>query len=246
MSHQTTATHVSLLVHAVFFFVAVGLGQHAVPLRPPVAIDFSILSTGGSMEVQQEKISSPPAKKKDVAEPKKISPKAVARKVRPKPVQREKTSVPPREKDARSEALPVAAQPRPSTGKEVLPDAGQTAATATVASGPAAASPPAKGGRGGLYAVGQLDAPLAVVSKTPPAYPPAAKRRNIEGWIKVKFVVDEQGRVDHVSVLDAEPEGVFEQSVLRSIGGWRFKPGTIKGMAVKAQVEQTITFKLEG
>lgn len=198
------------------------------------------------MEVQQEKISSPPAKKKDVAEPKKISPKAVARKVRPKPVQREKTSVPPREKDARSEALPVAAQPRPSTGKEVLPDAGQTAATATVASGPAAASPPAKGGRGGLYAVGQLDAPLAVVSKTPPAYPPAAKRRNIEGWIKVKFVVDEQGRVDHVSVLDAEPEGVFEQSVLRSIGGWRFKPGTIKGMAVKAQVEQTITFKLEG
>jgi protein TonB len=47
-------------------------------------------------------------------------------------------------------------------------------------------------------------------------------------------------------VLDAEPEGVFEQSVLRSIGGWRFKPGTIKGMAVKAQVEQTITFKLEG
>jgi len=39
---------------------------------------------------------------------------------------------------------------------------------------------------------------------------------------------------------------VFEQSVLQCVGNWRFKPGTVKGMAVKAQVEQTITFKLEG
>jgi len=58
-------------------------------------------------------------------------------------------------------------------------------------------------------------------------------------------VVDEQGTVGQVSVLAAEPEGVFEQSVLRCVAGWRFKPGTIGGVAVKALVEQTITFKLE-
>ncbi|WP_052302143.1 energy transducer TonB [Desulfobulbus propionicus] len=87
---------------------------------------------------------------------------------------------------------------------------------------------------------------MAAVAKAPPVYPPAAKRRNIEGWIKVKFVVDEQGQVDKVAVLDADPEGVFEQAVLRCISGWRFRPGTKGGVAVKALVEQTITFKLEG
>lgn len=97
-----------------------------------------------------------------------------------------------------------------------------------------------------MYGVGQLDGPLTVLAKTPPAYPPAAKRQNIEGWIKVKFMVDEQGQVGHISVLAAEPQGVFEQSVLRSIRSWRFKPCTVKGMVVKALVEQTITFKLEG
>ena len=58
-------------------------------------------------------------------------------------------------------------------------------------------------------------------------------------------MVDEQGTTGQVKVLAAEPEGVFEQSVLRCVSGWRFKPGTVGGVAVKALVEQTITFKLE-
>ena len=101
-------------------------------------------------------------------------------------------------------------------------------------------------GDGGIFSVGQLDGPLAVLTKPPPAYPPAAKRRNIEGWIRVKFLVDEHGQVGQISVLAAEPEGIFEQSVLRCVSHWRFKPGTVKGTAVKTIVEQTVTFKLEG
>lgn len=59
-------------------------------------------------------------------------------------------------------------------------------------------------------------------------------------------MVDEQGQVDRVTVLDAEPEGTFDQAVLRCISSWRFKPATKDGIAVKAMVEQTLTFKLEG
>ena len=58
-------------------------------------------------------------------------------------------------------------------------------------------------------------------------------------------MVDEQGRVDKVDIVAAKPQGVFEQSVLHCVGSWRFKPATVKGLVVKAQVEQTITFKLE-
>ena len=96
-----------------------------------------------------------------------------------------------------------------------------------------------------LFSVGQLDGPLTTLVQIPPVYPHTAKRRNLEGWVKVAFVVDEQGTVGQARVLAANPEGVFEQSVLRCVSGWRFKPGTVGGVAVKAQVEQTITFKLE-
>ena len=98
---------------------------------------------------------------------------------------------------------------------------------------------------GGLFTAGQLDGPLTALTKTPPVYPRAAKQRNTEGWIKVKFVVNEQGHVDQVTILDAEPKDVFEQSVLRCMDEWRFKPGTVGGRAVKALVEQTISFKLQ-
>nr|WP_321467244.1 energy transducer TonB [uncultured Desulfobulbus sp.] len=95
------------------------------------------------------------------------------------------------------------------------------------------------------FSVSQLDGPLTTLVQMPPQYPSSARRRNIEGWVKVRFVVDENGTVGDVKVLAAKPSGVFEQSVLRCVSSWRFKPGTVGGVAVKAHVEQTITFKLE-
>lgn len=117
-------------------------------------------------------------------------------------------------------------------------------ATTKSGQGQAAAKPQGANG-GGLFTAGQLDGPLTALTKTPPVYPRAAKQRNTEGWIKVKFVVNEQGHVDQVTILDAEPKDVFEQSVLRCLDEWRFKPGTVGGRAVKALVEQTISFKLQ-
>ncbi|MDR2549772.1 MAG: TonB family protein [Desulfobulbus sp.] len=145
-------------------------------------------------------------------------------------------------------SVPVAAGPPVSAAQDSAQAASEQATVAPAASAHGAESgqPHGGGSSRGVYNTGQLDGPLAVLAKSPPAYPPAAKRRNIQGWIKIRFIVDEQGQVGQVSVLAAEPEGIFEQSVLRCVNSWRFRPGTVKGMAVKALVEQTITFKLEG
>ena len=91
---------------------------------------------------------------------------------------------------------------------------------------------------------GSLDGPLQALARTQPGYPPAARRQNVEGWIRVQYVVDEQGSVGPVKVLAAEPEGFFEQSVLRTVRAWRFRPGTVNGEVVQALVEQTISFRL--
>lgn len=98
---------------------------------------------------------------------------------------------------------------------------------------------------GNIFEAGQLDAPLTTLVRIPPVYPVRARRRSIEGWVKVTFVVDERGHVGNIAIVEAQPEGLFENSVRRCVSGWRFKPGTVEGMPVKASVETVIRFELE-
>ncbi|MCD6152274.1 MAG: energy transducer TonB [Deltaproteobacteria bacterium] len=96
-----------------------------------------------------------------------------------------------------------------------------------------------------IFSVEQLDAPLTALARIPPVYPLRARRRGIEGWVKVQFVVNNNGRVDNITIIEAHPAGLFEQSVERCVSAWRFKPGTVDGMIVKTRVETTIRFALD-
>lgn len=95
------------------------------------------------------------------------------------------------------------------------------------------------------FEAAELDSPLTPLAQVPPVYPMSAKGRGIQGWVKIKFLVDELGHVETVSVLAAEPAGVFDQSVSRCVSGWRFKPGTVEGRPVKAWAETTVRFELQ-
>lgn len=95
------------------------------------------------------------------------------------------------------------------------------------------------------YGVGDLDGPLTPLAQVPPIYPLRAKRLGIEGWVKVKFMVSDQGMVEDIQILDAEPEKVFNESVIRCVSSWRFKPGTVHGEPVDTWVATTIRFELD-
>lgn len=95
------------------------------------------------------------------------------------------------------------------------------------------------------YEMGQVDRAPMIASQLPPPYPYTARRRGIVGVVQVRFLVDEQGRVQHLEVTGADPPGVFEESVLRTVPRWRFQPGRKDGQAVATWVETTIRFKLE-
>lgn len=90
-----------------------------------------------------------------------------------------------------------------------------------------------------------LDQPLTPVSRIPPVYPAGAKHRGIEGWVRVRFEVDERGDVGNVTVIEAEPKGVFDDSVIRCVRQWRFEPGTVGGVPVRTLAETTVRFELE-
>ena len=108
------------------------------------------------------------------------------------------------------------------------------------------ASGPALGPPGPLrLEMGQVDrAPLATV-RIPPIYPYQARRRGVEGWVAVRFLVDTQGRVRHLQITRAQPPGVFESAVRRALAQWRFRPGVKDGRPVETWVSTTIRFRLD-
>ena len=90
----------------------------------------------------------------------------------------------------------------------------------------------------------ELDQPPQAVVKEPPSYPYKARERGVEGSVQVKMLVQKDGSVGDVKILDARPKGVFDQAVYSALAQWRFNPGKIAGKAVMAWVVTTIHFDL--
>lgn len=112
-------------------------------------------------------------------------------------------------------------------------------------SGPASAAPAVAGKDGKGYTADQIDAVPSVVGQPRPVYPYRARRRNIEGWVKIRFLVDHGGRVHDLTILAASPKGVFDDAVKDAVPRWRFRPGKKAGRAVDVWVETTIQFELD-
>ena len=95
-----------------------------------------------------------------------------------------------------------------------------------------------------IFNSGDLDQPPRKVVQTSPVYPYKARQRNIEGYVKVKMLVRADGTVGDVTVLDAQPKGLFDEAALKAVPNWRFQAGVIDGQAVPSWVVTTIRFTL--
>jgi protein TonB len=63
--------------------------------------------------------------------------------------------------------------------------------------------------------------------------------------VKVRFLVNTQGMVETVDIVEAQPEDTFEKSVIAAVSRWRFSPGTVEGVPVNTRVTTTIRFELK-
>jgi len=95
------------------------------------------------------------------------------------------------------------------------------------------------------YSVGDVDSKPGALGQALPPYPRRARRRGIEGWVKVRFLVTKDGRVRNLTVLQESPTGVFHKTVMNTVPRWRFKPARKDGQPVDVWVEQTINFEME-
>lgn len=87
---------------------------------------------------------------------------------------------------------------------------------------------------------------LPLVNVTP-QYPTRAASRGIEGWCQVTFTVTETGGVRDVSVVDAEPAGIFDSSSIRAAERFKFQPRVVDGKPVEVpNVQYVFRYQLEG
>jgi len=83
------------------------------------------------------------------------------------------------------------------------------------------------------------------IVKVAPIYPRRALSRGIEGYVIVEFIVTKQGSVRNPVVIEAKPEGVFDQAAKDAAKKFKYKPRVIDGVATEvAGVQNKITFKM--
>ena len=97
----------------------------------------------------------------------------------------------------------------------------------------------------GVYASERIDQPPELREQVRPLYPYRARVRGVEGYVDVRFVVDETGRVGDEQVLADSPPGVFADAALRALRRWQFNPGVHGGRPVRTLMRIRIRFDLE-
>ncbi|MFH1139633.1 MAG: energy transducer TonB [Pseudomonadota bacterium] len=94
------------------------------------------------------------------------------------------------------------------------------------------------------YSLSEVDAAPQATYQPQPRYPARAKKRGAQGWAKIRFLVDQQGKVRNLEVTQSQPEGLFEDAILETVSDWLFEPGVKNGRQVETWVVTTIRFNL--
>jgi TonB family protein len=66
------------------------------------------------------------------------------------------------------------------------------------------------------------------VRRAEPKYPVKAAKMGMFGSVTMRLLINEQGDVDAVDVLNAYPQGLFENSAISALKRWKYKPGDRK------------------
>lgn len=88
-----------------------------------------------------------------------------------------------------------------------------------------------------------VDTPPRVRQRSNLDYPPRARNKEIEGYVVLSLLINEQGLVSSVKVIESSPQGIFEEAAKQSVQRWLFDPARYNGKRVQSWANQTIHFK---
>jgi protein TonB len=99
---------------------------------------------------------------------------------------------------------------------------------------------------GGL-ALTSGDGEFLPIVRVAAVYPRRALQRGIEGYVDVEFTVNKLGTVKDPKVIQATPEGIFDQAALDATLKYKYKPRVVNGEPMEVSgVEVRVKFELGG
>jgi protein TonB len=81
--------------------------------------------------------------------------------------------------------------------------------------------------------IGIGDGDFLPIVQVAPQYPQRALRRKVEGYTIVEFTIDIDGRAVDARIVEANPQGEFDQTSLDAVNKFRFRPRLINGEPVR-------------
>ena len=104
------------------------------------------------------------------------------------------------------------------------------------------AAPGAKGPLAGpsYLQLKEVDQRPAPITRIEPVYPPEAGQA--EGRVVVRLLINEDGGIDKIEIVAAEPPGLFERATIDAFGSARYQPALKSNVRVKSQITFEIRF----
>jgi len=96
-----------------------------------------------------------------------------------------------------------------------------------------------------VYDPGEVDELPRALRRVLPEYPSRALDRRIEGFVLLGFVVDREGALKDVRVLDWKGSREFCKPAAEALAQWTFEPGRSRGKPVSVRLSQRFIFREE-
>ncbi len=77
-----------------------------------------------------------------------------------------------------------------------------------------------------------------------PVYPPRCLRMGIEGVVKVRVLVGENGKPQEITLSKSSGESALDRAAMEAIKEWEFNPATRNGLPIRAWVIVPVAFTL--
>jgi len=85
-----------------------------------------------------------------------------------------------------------------------------------------------------------------ITYSTVPPYPSEARKNGIQGTVRVKVLIDTNGRVANASISSGSGSSLLDQAALQTVYKWRFSPAKdAKGKKVRCYVTIPVVYRLK-
>ncbi|WP_263081027.1 energy transducer TonB [Endozoicomonas sp. Mp262] len=83
-----------------------------------------------------------------------------------------------------------------------------------------------------------------IIHRVQPMYPNRYRRRNIESQVTLELLVNRQGEVIDIIILESSGYHQMDRSAILAVKQWRFKPEQRNGHFVQARFQVPVEFKI--